>query len=110
CRLMLPVALMSGVLFTWLGAALRRSHGEDATAAGQLTLANTGGAMTGSLLAGFVLLPTLGLEGSLFLLAFAYGGVALLAGLRHARDGRAARLALGLMGGVFALSVDLVAF
>jgi hypothetical protein len=77
--LMLPVCITSGALFTFLGHALRAEVAEDARAAGQLTLANTVGAMLGALLAGFVLLPLVGMEASLLLLACSYAGVAALA-------------------------------
>ena len=59
--LILPVCLLSGVLFTLLGSALGFELGEPARTTGLLTLANTVGAMTGALLAGFVLLPRLGI-------------------------------------------------
>lgn len=75
-QLMLPGALASGILFTFLGAAVRRSVNENARAAGLLTMANTVGALTGALAGGFVLLPQLGVEASLFTLAIAYVGVA----------------------------------
>jgi spermidine synthase len=71
--LMLPVALLSGVLFPLLGAALRPGASGDAHAAGVLTLANTAGSALGSLAGGFVLLPRLGIEHSLFALALLYG-------------------------------------
>jgi hypothetical protein len=77
--LMLPACTASGALFTFLGHELRSEAAEDARAAGLLTLANTVGAMLGSLLAGFVLLPLVGMEPSLFLVACAYAGVAALA-------------------------------
>ncbi|MGH0028784.1 MAG: fused MFS/spermidine synthase [Myxococcota bacterium] len=77
--LALPVALLSGVLFPLLGAAVADRVGRDSAAAGWLTLANTVGSALGSLLAGFVLLPVLGMEQALFLLAAGYGGVAWLA-------------------------------
>jgi predicted membrane-bound spermidine synthase len=77
-RLMLPVCLLSGALFTLMGASLRESAGEDARAAGLLTFWNTIGAMAGALAAGFVLLPRLGMERSLFALALGYAVVALL--------------------------------
>ena len=66
---MLPTSLVSGVLFTLLGAALRDEVSGDAAAAGWLTLANTVGATLGAPLAGLVLLPVLGVERSLFALA-----------------------------------------
>jgi spermidine synthase len=78
-RLMLPASLLSGLLFPLLGAAERQECGEAAEAAGKLTLANTLGAMVGSLLAGFVLLPRLGMEKALFASMLAYGLVACLA-------------------------------
>jgi predicted membrane-bound spermidine synthase len=78
-RLMLPTSVLSGVLFTLLGAAQRGECGEAAEAAGKLTLANTLGAMSGALLAGFVLLPRLGVERTLFASTVAYGLIACLA-------------------------------
>lgn len=77
--LALPVALVSGALFPLLAAGLTQSVSSEASAVGWLALANTLGSAIGSLLAGFVLLPVLGMEYSLFGLAAAYGGVALLA-------------------------------
>jgi predicted membrane-bound spermidine synthase len=78
CSLAFPTALLSGVLFTLLGEALTRDVRSDARAAGWLTLANTAGAMCGSLVATFALLPALGMERAFFVLAAAYGAVALL--------------------------------
>jgi spermidine synthase len=76
--LMGPVALLSGLLFTALGDQLRARSGDAAAATGLLTLANTLGAMLGSLLAAFVLLPFLGVERSLFLLALLYAAAVLV--------------------------------
>ena len=78
-RLMLPTSVLSGVLFTLLGAAQREECGEAAEAAGKLTLANTLGAMVGALLAGFVWLPRLGMEKALFASMLSYGLIACLA-------------------------------
>lgn len=78
-RLMLPVSVLSGVLFTRLGTELHTELGSETRAAGYLTLANTLGAMLGALVAGFLLLPGWGLEASFAVLAIAYGGVGLLA-------------------------------
>ena len=83
----LPVALLSGVLFPLLGAALARRITPETRATGILTLANTVGSALGSLLAGFVLLPVLGMERSLFLLAAGYAAVAWLARAPDARGG-----------------------
>ena len=76
--LMGPVAVLSGVLFTALGAELRQRIGDAGTTTGVLTFANTLGAMLGSLAAAFVLLPALGMERSFFLLALLYGATALV--------------------------------
>lgn len=76
CRLMLPGALLSGVIFTLLGHAVRRDAGDETEAAGRLTLANTAGAMIGALAAGFLVLPRIGIERSIFALAAAYVVVA----------------------------------
>ena len=76
--LMFPTCALSGLLFTFLGAALRSRGREAAAASGTLALANTLGAMLGAPLAGFVLLPRLGVERSLFGLAAGYAIVAAL--------------------------------
>lgn len=89
--LMLPVSLLSGLLFTLLGEALNTVIASCTRAAGYLTLANTGGAMLGSALAGLVLLPSLGMERSLRWLAAGYGVAALcmlLAGTTGLSAGR----------------------
>ena len=80
-RLMLPTCFLSGVLFPLLGKSLREHVPSEARVAGWLTLANTLGGASGALLGGFVLLPRLGVEQSLFLLAATYGVVPALAGL-----------------------------
>jgi spermidine synthase len=104
-----PVAVLSGVLFTWTGAALRRELAPDTRAAGWLTLANTIGSGLGSLLGGFVLLPLLGMERSFALLAAVYGVVALLLAGAVRADGAAPRRALRLAG-AGALAAALVLF
>jgi spermidine synthase len=76
--LMLPVALLSGALFTLTGTALQRELESETLSTGLLTLANTMGGGIGALVGGFLLLPFLGVEISLFLLAATYGGVGLL--------------------------------
>ena len=101
--LMLPVAVVSGVLFTAIGDAARTGLVGAARTTGMIALANTLGGALGSLLAGFVLLPRLGVEGSLLGLSSAYVAVALVAwiprlGVRGARPLAAA----GLLGAAFA--------
>jgi spermidine synthase len=76
--LMLPVSVVSGGLFTLLGAALKDAAGDESAVTGRLTVANTAGAMAGALLAGFLLLPGLGVERSLFVVLLAYLLVAAL--------------------------------
>jgi len=73
-----PVSFVSGMVFTFLGAALSERVRVDTQAAGLLTLANTTGAMLGALAGGFLLLPGLGMERSFALLAGSYGVAALL--------------------------------
>ncbi len=104
--LMFPVSLLSGALFTLLGTALMREAGGVTRSAGLLTLANTTGAMLGSLAAGFVLLPALGMETSIRLLAAAYAAAALLlvlGGLRPVSHGQS--LAVVVSGGLLLLSM-----
>jgi len=71
-------SLLSGILFTLMGAALERSVAPDSRATGLLTMSNTIGAGLGSIVGGFVLLPSLGMERSFWLLAIGYGLVGLL--------------------------------
>ena len=71
--LMLPVSLISGALFTAVGAGLRRRLASATETTGVLTLANTTGAALGSLVGGFVLLPVLGVERAILCVAVVYG-------------------------------------
>jgi len=104
--LMLPVSLLSGVMFTLLGDGLERRLKRPPRAAGLLTLANTTGAAAGSLLAGFALLPGLGIERSCWLLSAAYGLVALavVAGGLRPRS-RREWLGVGAAGALFAAAM-----
>jgi len=83
--LMLPTAFLSGVLFTLLGAALRADSADPRPAIGRLTSCNTLGAALGAAFGGLVLLPRVGMEMSLFLLAAGYALLTLL--LVHRRSG-----------------------
>lgn len=97
--LMLPASALSGLLFPLLGQALHEEIASPMRAAGLLTLANTVGAMCGSLFGGFVLLPGIGIEASLAGLAASYGGTALLclpAGWRPATRAAARTLAVSV--------------
>jgi len=81
--LMLPVSLGSGALFAVLGAAVKGHGDSDTQAAGTLALVNTAGAAVGSLTAGFVLLPLLGVERAVFLIAALYGVIGVVLTGRH---------------------------
>ncbi|HEY5624206.1 MAG TPA: spermidine synthase, partial [Gammaproteobacteria bacterium] len=76
--LMFPVSLLSGIAFTMCGRAVKDELGASVKTTGVVTCANTVGAMLGSLLGAFVLLPVLGMEKSFFVLALGYGLVALV--------------------------------
>jgi predicted membrane-bound spermidine synthase len=76
--LMFLPSFLSGALFTAMGQAARRELAADTRTAGMLTLSNTAGGVAGSLLAGFLMLPLLGAERTLWLLALSYAGVAAL--------------------------------
>jgi spermidine synthase len=109
--LMFPVSLLSGMLFTFTGTALGRDVAPETRAAGWLTLSNTVGGGLGALAGGFLLLPKLGLEPSIFLLAALYGVVALLLLGARARESRAGRSWSRLVGGAaFALALLLFPF
>lgn len=77
-KLMLPVSIISGVLFTIIGRAVEREIGDETRAAALVTFSNTVGAALGPLIAGFLLIPTIGVEGSFFTIAALYVVVALL--------------------------------
>ncbi len=109
--LMLPTSILSGVLFTLLGSAIKESHDSGASAAGALTLANTVGAALGSLASTFVLLPRFGMEKSLFLLALLYGVVALCVVPRSGSSApRSFLLRAGSVSGVVAFILMLAFF
>jgi spermidine synthase len=76
--LMLPVSVLSGVIFTALGRGLQQETDNGTRTTAWLTLANTLGAMLGSLVTGFILLPVLGIEKSFFVMIVLYGLAALL--------------------------------
>jgi spermidine synthase len=71
--LVLGTSFASGALFTLLGAALRERLPSDAGAVGLLLSLNTVGAALGAFAAGFLLLPTIGMEKALFAMLLGYG-------------------------------------
>jgi spermidine synthase len=91
--LALPTCVLSGALFTLLGAALQRENGDDVRAAAALTFANTMGGMVGAALGALLLLPALGMERSFFALA----GVYVVAGAMCFERPVGTRLRLGLL-------------
>jgi spermidine synthase len=71
--LVFGTSFASGALFTFLGAALRERLPSDAGATGLLLSFNTVGAALGAFSAGFLLLPTAGMEKALFGMLLCYG-------------------------------------
>jgi spermidine synthase len=106
-----PGSVLSGVLFTLIGAALNQEVQRETRAAGLVTLANTVGGGLGSAAAGFVLLPLVGMETSFFLLASLYGIVALLLlGARPRDASPAGALSRGPALILFALAIGFFPF
>ena len=105
--LMGPASFASGLLFTLLGQSLNESVDLPVRSAGLLVLVNTVGAAIGPLLAGFVMLPALGVERSIFVACLAYGGVGVLAA-----RGRIAKMprAVPVLGVAFLASALLFPF
>jgi spermidine synthase len=111
--LTLPASLISGMIFTFVGRSLQEEVPNKTRAAAGVTFANTVGAMLGPLIAGFVLIPSLGMEVAFFLLAAAYMGVAvagLAAGSRDNPRSRRESMVLGFAGALFAVLLVLFPF
>ncbi len=113
-----PASLLSGLLFACTGDALHARGTAPSRSAGWLAFANTAGALAGPPTAAYVLLPRVGVEGGLVVVALAYGVVALLAyaGMRRAvaqpsgRFGRGMPLAASAVSlGVALLAVPFAA-
>jgi spermidine synthase len=79
--LFVPVVLMGTTFPLVLRAARTASAGADV---GRITAANTAGSIVGSLLGGFVVLPALGSQRSVLLVAVAYAALSIVAGRSHA--------------------------
>ena len=84
-------ALLMGFAFPLGNAVIQRAERSVGRRAGALYLANTTGAVGGSLAAGFLLLPSLGIQGSATMLMLAAGAavIPLYLASRRARAGRA---------------------
>jgi hypothetical protein len=88
---MFPVSMLSGALFTMMGAALHADGASETKTTGYLTLFNTTGAMCGALLGGFCLIPMLGIERSILWLSFGYVLVSALCWIRWSEMKRSSR-------------------
>lgn len=101
-------AVLSGMLLTWVGAALRARQPGDARATGRVVFANTLGGALGAALAGLVLLPAIGMERALLLLLCLLGvaGLVLTAALRpNLSDRRTTGLRLLSAGACLGLAI-----
>jgi predicted membrane-bound spermidine synthase len=76
--LQFPVSFLSGAFFTLAGAELRERVPSSQASAGLLVLFNTLGAAAGAIVAGFVFIPSLGVEKSFFAISLVYGAAAAL--------------------------------
>ena len=79
--LMLPVSIISGMLFPLFGEWLFRAYTVNTKASGALTAANALGAVLGCAVAMFYLLPYVGIEASILVLVVLYGVLALVVAL-----------------------------
>jgi len=77
-ELMLSVSILSGVFFTFIGRNFKRVVNDEVRATAMITFANTMGAAIGPIVAGFVLIPTIGMERSFFAVALLYTAIAIL--------------------------------
>lgn len=104
-------ALMLGGAYPLANAIVQDTERAVGRRAGLLYLANTVGAVAGSLLTGFVLLPALGMQGAVTVLAAAVGlGVVALGAAALARAPARRRTALALGGPLAALVVAVLAW
>jgi spermidine synthase len=108
--LMLPVSVLSGAIFTVIGRGLKEETGNGTRTTAWLALANTLGAMLGSLVTGFVLLPVLGIEKSFFVMIALYGLAALLVPQTESVTGRSILVRATAVTAIFFLSVAVFPF
>jgi spermidine synthase len=105
--LVLPATLALGAAFPFGLAAVRATAGSTSRDAAMLYAANAGGAIVGSLAAGFALIPLLGLQRTLALAATVAAAAGLLV-LHTARPGRRRLAAAGAVAAAMVLSVWLL--
>ncbi len=110
--LIFPVSFISGTIFIMLGKKLHEQIPLETSASGFLTVANTTGGMVGSLVAGMVLIPYLGIEKSFFALALGYGVViSLLYSRQKQENSPRTKVSLdGLLIGTFLLCLVIFPF
>ncbi|HEX5066248.1 MAG TPA: fused MFS/spermidine synthase [Myxococcota bacterium] len=102
---MLPPCVFMGVAFPLAGEARARLARGFGRSAGDTLGLNTLGSIAGSLLAGFVWIPLLGLQHGMLQVAslyFAYGCLLVAAAARTSAAAPASRMAIGLAAGVCA--------
>jgi spermidine synthase len=80
-RTILPATIVLGIAFPISSALLREDGSEPGTDSGSLLAVNTTGAILGSLIVPFILMPTIGSPAVLALLAAINGGVGIWLGL-----------------------------
>ncbi len=108
CVLTVPASIVSGALFTFTGAALEPRLHESTRTAGSVALWNTAGSMCGPLVATFVLLPLVGVEGAFFVAAIAYAVLGAIAGVAVSSPGARLRPAsLAIAAAALAASLAL---
>lgn len=78
CILIFPTSFMSGMIFPLLGECVYRENLVVTSSSGYLTMANTIGAVIGSAITTFYLLPEVGIENSIFIIVLAYLFISLL--------------------------------
>ena len=92
--LMFPVSLISGTLFPAIASAIQETVENRMNSVGIVTFFNTIGAAIGPILAGFILLPTIGFQSSLIFCAIGYAVLALAVSGRTFWASSSLRLAL----------------
>ncbi len=95
----LPAGLASGMAFPLMSSLYSPDPGRSASGVGRFSAANTAGAVTGSLLAAFVLLPAAGLRWS-FAIAGLLASCALAATARRGSGRRVPLAVLGAAAGI----------
>ncbi len=100
-----PAAFLVGIVLPTVWRIATRRAEEAGGRIGTLTGINTAAAVTGSLAAGFVFVPRLGLGGGVLLVAILYGSLAVLALLRVADASVRWAAALAFAGGLVGLAL-----